>query len=174
MLGSVSTEPTPPPAPQLRPPRHQVSRAAIRYWTLNAALGWGVALLVGLSVVLPIDVAAGVKAAGLGTLLVVAIAHTIVMPRWRYAVHRWETTPEAVYTQAGWFTQERRIAPVNRIQTVDSERGPLEQLFELATVTVTTASAKGPLRIAGLDLATAERLVDELTAVAQAAPGDAT
>ena len=96
------------------------------------------------------------------------------MPRWRYRVHRWEVTPEAVYTQSGWFDQERRIAPISRIQTVDSERGPLEQLFKLANVTVTTASAAGPLKIHSLDRATAQRLMDELTTRTQATPGDAT
>lgn len=168
MLGAVTTD------AQLRPPRHQVSRAAIGYWTLHAALRWAVVLAIGGMIAASADLPAAVKAGGIAVVVVLAIAHTLVMPRWRYAVHRWEATPEAVYTQAGWFTQERRIAPISRIQTVDSERGPIEQLFELTTVTITTASAKGPLRIAGLDLATAERLVDELTAVAQAAPGDAT
>jgi membrane protein YdbS with pleckstrin-like domain len=97
----------------------------------------------------------------------VAAAHVSVMPRWRYAVHRWEAAPHAVYTQSGWFDQERRIAPVSRIQTVDTERGPLEQLFGLANVTVTTASAAGALEIHGLDRAVADRLVDELTAATQ-------
>ena len=77
--------------------------------------------------------------------MVVAIGHAIVMPQWRYSVHRWEVAPQAVYTRAGWLYQESRIAPISRIQTVDSERGPLEQLFGLANVTVTTASAAGPL-----------------------------
>jgi membrane protein YdbS with pleckstrin-like domain len=164
----------PAPTPQLRPPRHQVARAAIGYWTVHAALRWlGVLLLAG-AVVGPSGLERGLVVALLAVLAVVAVVHTLVMPRWRYAVHRWETTGDAVYTQAGWFDQERRIAPVSRIQTVDSERGPLEQLFGLSTVTVTTASARGPLRIAALDVATADRLVDELTAVARASAGDAT
>lgn len=162
------------PTPQLRPPRHQVARAAIGYWTLHAALRWIGALVLVSAVVGPAGLDGALLAALLAAVAVVAVVHTLVMPRWRYAVHRWETTGEAVYTQAGWFDQERRIAPVSRIQTVDSERGPLEQLFGLSTVTVTTASAKGPLRIAGLDVATADRLVDDLTAVAQASAGDAT
>jgi membrane protein YdbS with pleckstrin-like domain len=98
----------------------------------------------------------------------------VIMPQWRYRVHRWETTAQAVYTQAGWLTQNRRIAPVSRIQTVDTERGPLEQLFGLTNITVTTASAAGPLKIDGLDHETAQRLVDELTTTTQATPGDAT
>ena len=112
--------------------------------------------------------------AGLTLTVVLAAAHVAVMPRWRFRVHRWEATPEAVYTQSGWFNQERRIAPVSRIQTVDSQRGPFEQVFGLANVTVTTASAAGPLKIHGLDRDTAQRLVDELTRGTQADRGDAT
>lgn len=105
---------------------------------------------------------------------VLAAAHLTVMPRWRYAVHRWEAASDAVYTQSGWFDQERRIAPVSRIQTVDTERGPLEQLFGLSSVTVTTASAAGALEIQGLDREVADRLVDDLTATTVRDDEDAT
>ncbi len=106
--------------------------------------------------------------------LVLAVGYLIVMPIWRYRVHRWETTATAVYTQTGWVTQERRIAPVSRIQTVDMTRGPVAQLFRLATVTVTTASAAGPLRIEGLDVEDARRLVAALTDATASELGDAT
>jgi membrane protein YdbS with pleckstrin-like domain len=105
---------------------------------------------------------------------VLAAAHLIVMPQWRYRVHRWEATDTAVYTQTGWFSQQRRIAPISRVQTVDSERGPIEQLFKLANVTVTTASAAGPLKIDGLAAADAEQLVADLTARVGQSTGDAT
>jgi hypothetical protein len=96
------------------------------------------------------------------------------MPRWRYRVHRWEATPHAIYTQTGWFNQERRIAPLSRVQTVDLKRGPIAQLFRLASVTVTTASAAGPLEIVGLDLDVARQLVESLTTAAVVEKGDAT
>ena len=106
--------------------------------------------------------------------LVVAVAYVVVMPRWRYRVHRWEATEHAIYTQTGWLNQERRIAPLSRVQTVDLERGPVAQLFGLASVRVTTASAAGPVRIHGLDLPVAQQLVDSLTAAAVLEKGDAT
>jgi hypothetical protein len=111
------------------------------------------------------------------TLVITAVAgvlQVIVEPQWRYRVHRWEATQDAVFTRSGWIRQEWRVAPVSRIQTVDTKRGPLEQLFGLATVTVTTASAAGPVEIAGLGHEAAARLVDELTATTQATVGDAT
>jgi membrane protein YdbS with pleckstrin-like domain len=162
------------PADALRPPRHRVSPRAVRYWTARAAGGWCV-LVVAQVVWLALSSSGrSWHALALVATLVVAAAHVTVMPRWRYAVHRWETAPHAVYTQSGWFDQERRIAPVARIQTVDTERGPLEQLFGLSNVTVTTASAAGALEIKGLDREVADRLVDELTAATQADAEDAT
>jgi uncharacterized protein len=158
----------------LRPPHHLVSPKARLYWAVRALAGWLVLLAVELIWMLADGANRGTHVAGLVATVVLAAAHVTVMPLWRFRVHRWESTPEAVYTQSGWFNQERRIAPVSRIQTVDSERGPLEQIFGLANVTVTTASAAGPLEIHGLDRATAQRLVDELTTAAQATRGDAT
>jgi uncharacterized protein len=163
-----------PNAVSLRPPRHRVSRTAIRYWRVRALIGWLGVVAALLAWLVFDDAHRGLQAAGLGAAALVGLAHLIVMPQWRYHVHRWEVAPQAVYTRAGWLHQESRIAPISRIQTVDSERGPLEQLFGLADVTVTTASAAGPLTIEGLDRATAERLVDELTTAAQATRGDAT
>ncbi|MBB5906337.1 hypothetical protein BKA25_000653 [Actinoalloteichus hymeniacidonis] len=108
---------------------------------------------------------------------VLAACYAAVMPGWRYRVHRWETTDIAVYTRSGWFWQQSRIAPLARIQTVDTVRGPLERMFGLATVTVTTASAKGALRIEGLDHELAEEIAQRLTEQTQstaATAGDAT
>jgi membrane protein YdbS with pleckstrin-like domain len=104
----------------------------------------------------------------------VLAAYVAVVPSWRYLVHRWEVTDTAVYTQTGWWTRERRIAPMSRIQTVDHVEGAIARLFRLATVTVTTASAAGALEISGLDKDVARRLVDDLTVRADAVEGDAT
>ncbi|MGH7759254.1 MAG: PH domain-containing protein [Candidatus Dormibacteria bacterium] len=163
-----------PATPVLRPPLHLVSPSAIWYWTLRALLGWLVLLLVELIWELSDSQGSGWHLLALVATVVVAAAHLVVMPRWRFRVHRWEVTPVAVYTQAGWFHQERRLAPLSRIQTVDSEQGPLEQILGLARVTTNTASAAGALRISGLALEDAQRLALQLTTMAQRTPGDAT
>ena len=79
----------------------------------------------------------------------VTLAAAVAIPQWRYAVHRWEVTDTAVYTQTGWWRRERRIAPMSRIQTVDFVEGAISRLFRLASVTATTASAAGALRDRG-------------------------
>lgn len=159
---------------ELRPPRHRVSRRAIAYWGVRAAVGWLVLAAVQAVGLILADDHPGWLAVTLASTVAVALLHVVVMPQWRYRVHRWEVTPEAVYTQAGWFNQERRVAPVSRIQTVDTERGPVERFFGITKVTITTASAAGPLTINGLDQDTAAHLVDELTANTQATREDGT
>ena len=159
---------------QLRDPAHLVCPRAVAYWTVRAIPTWLVLVIAQSIWYLSSRDHSGLRVVMLVLTVLLAASHLIIMPRWRYRVHRWEVTDTAVYTQSGWLSQERRIAPISRVQTVDTERGPLEQLFRLANVTVTTASAAGPLRINGLDLVTAQGLVVELTEITSRSEGDAT
>ncbi len=160
-------------SPALRDPSERVHPRARLMWVLSAAVE-GVVLVVVLAVGLAVTDWLDLRWWWVVLGLAVVATYAVVVPQWRYRVHRWEVTDTAVYTQVGWWARERRIAPMSRIQTVDVEQGPLSRLFGLATVTVTTASSHGALRIAGLERARAHTLADELTAKADAAEGDAT
>ncbi|GAB3770808.1 hypothetical protein FB382_000592 [Nocardioides ginsengisegetis] len=147
----------------------------------NARLMWLLGACVQSALVLFLVVSAGtwwgwfdLRWWQLAVLVAVLATYVGVVPAWRYRVHRWEVTDTAVYTQTGWWARERRIAPMSRIQTVDYAEGAIARLFGLASVTVTTASSKGALEIAGLDRLRARALVDELTLKADAVAGDAT
>ncbi len=155
-------------------PAHPPSRSAPLAWALGAAIPW-LAVAVGQVVWFVLDgrmpmlhVAAAVVTV-LGMLVSV-----VVVPLWRYRVHRWEISPQAVYTRTGWLVQERRIAPISRVQTVDTYRGPVDRLFGLANVTVTTASSAGAVRIVALDAAVADQVVAQLTDIAALGGHDAT
>lgn len=159
--------------PSLREPSQRVSPRARLMWTASAAVG-GVVLLVAVVLVARVWDLVPLPWWAVGVVAVAIVGYVAVVPQWRYVVHRWEVTDAAVYTQTGWWTRERRIAPMSRIQTVDHVEGAVARLFGLASVTVTTASAAGALEIAGLDRSRALALVDELTLKADAVPGDAT
>ena len=158
---------------RLRPPRNRVDPRAVRWWTARALLEV-VPVAIGLAVAAVLRDERAWLLALLAAWAVGGAAYVVVMPRWRFRVHRWETTDEAVYAASGWAWQEWRVAPLSRVQTVDTVRGPLQQLFGLASVTVTTASAKGEITIDGLDHRLAAEVVDRLTATTQATRGDAT
>jgi membrane protein YdbS with pleckstrin-like domain len=158
----------------LREPAHLVSPRAVPYWRLTAFLraviAWAAA---GVAVVLVNDRPWWVTGLAIA-LVLVSTAHVLVMPTLRYRIHRWEVTPEAIHTRSGWLSLEQRVAPLSRVQTVDSEQHALMRLFGLATVTVTTASAAGPIGIQCLDQDVASQLVAELTEYAARTAGDAT
>ncbi|TKK79062.1 PH domain-containing protein [Herbidospora galbida] len=159
---------------ELRPPEQRVERRSVTWWTLRAVIGGG--LLTGLLAYLTATLPDARPWLGplLAAAAVVSLVYVGVMPAVRYRVHRWETTGEAVYALSGWVVREWRVAPISRIQTVDTKRGPLQQLLRLATVTVTTGSAHGPVRITGLDQDVAARVARDLTEITRRTPGDAT
>ncbi|WP_062995367.1 PH domain-containing protein [Nocardia mikamii] len=158
----------------LAAPAWRASRRAPLLWAAGPAIFWAIAL-VGEVMWAVLDGARRGWALGLmAATVALALFTVVVVPIWRYAVHRWEVTDGAVYTRTGWFTQESRVAPITRVQTVDTHRGPLERMFGLATVTVTTASSAGAVRIAALDLDVAERTVNRLTDIASIHREDAT
>jgi uncharacterized protein len=155
-------------------PANPPSRKAPLVWAIGAAIPW-LLLAAGQVVWFTLDQrllwvhALAAAATALGLVLFV-----VVVPLWRYRVHRWDIDPKAVYTRTGWLVQERRIAPISRVQTVDTERGPLDQLFGLANVTVTTASSAGAVRIVALDSDVADQVVAQLTDIAALGGEDAT
>jgi membrane protein YdbS with pleckstrin-like domain len=155
-------------------PAHRPSRRAPLRWAVGGVVPWlllaaAQAVWIGVDRRMPwLHISIGVV-----TVLGAVIALSVV-PLWRYRVHRWELGPQAVFTRTGWLVQESRIAPISRVQTVDTYRGPLDRLFGLATVTVTTASSAGAVRISALDVDVADHLVAQLTSIAAIGTEDAT
>ena len=155
-------------------PAHPPSRKAPLVWAIGAAIPW---LFVVVAQVVWWVLDGRLRwlhlLLAVGTVLGVVV-FVAVVPLWRYRVHRWDVDPTAVYTRSGWLVQERRIAPISRVQTVDTYRGPLDRLFGLANVTVTTASSAGAVRIVALDSDVADRVVAQLTDIAALGAEDAT
>ncbi|MER5886646.1 PH domain-containing protein [Streptomyces sp. NPDC001941] len=167
------------PLPRLRDPRHRVDPRARRWWSAQAFLTVSGPLLLAalallLSSVLFFPGALPWLAPLIAlTLIAPALTYQLLMPRRRYAVHAWELGQDSVYASGGWFWHKRRIAPLSRVQTVDTVRGPVQRRFGLATLTVTTASTAGNIKISGLSDATAEALSRLIGEAAQTVPGDA-
>ena len=155
-------------------PANKPSRRAPLLWAASALLSWILPVVVQVWWVLvhPRPVWLHVTVAAV-TVALMAV-HVGVVPVWRYRVHRWEISDQAAFTRTGWLVQQHRIAPISRVQTVDTYQGPLDRLFNLANVTVMTASSAGALRIVALDSDVAERVVAQLTDIAALGASDAT
>ncbi|HWC24275.1 MAG TPA: PH domain-containing protein [Flexivirga sp.] len=158
----------------LRPPAELVASRARTMWAVQGGIVSVILVVAGVVTLFLAHPSSIWIVLGIAVIAVVFVCGTLIAPVLRYRIHRWEVTEDAVYTQRGLLTIEQRIAPISRVQTVDTERGVLERLFGLSSVTVTTASAKGELRIEGLDADVADRIVHDLTVVTAASEGDAT
>src|ERR671916_265522 len=134
---------------RLRPPRHLVSRRAITWWTTQAALEVA-AVLIPLAVGLVAWAEARSWLVGVTVaVVIIGFGYVLVMPRWRYRVHRWETTDDAVYTSAGWISQEWRVAPMSPGHTVGTPRGPPRPRVRRAPGPPRDAPRRTPLRGGG-------------------------
>lgn len=118
-------------------PTERLPDAARAYWRAVGTLqGLGVlaaALVVGGSV------------GGLGWLALAAGAAAIavlggVVPTLRWRRWRYEVREDEIDLLRGAFVVRRTLIPIRRVQHVDTESGPLQDSFGLATVTFHTAA----------------------------------
>jgi membrane protein YdbS with pleckstrin-like domain len=82
---------------------------------------------------------------------------------WAYAER-----DEDLYVKHGVLFRAMVVVPYGRMQYVDVEAGPLEQLFKIASVHLHTASPGTSARIPGLPADEAARLRDRLTSQGEA------
>src|SRR5690349_4559274 len=73
---------------RLRPPRHRVDPRAVRYWMTGEAISNVVVAVVLGVLALLIEPARPWLLLALGAALLVGVPYMIVMPLWRYRVHR--------------------------------------------------------------------------------------
>lgn len=103
---------------------------------------------------------------GFGLAVVLALWEALVIVRgvrsWGYAER-----DNDLLVRHGLLVRRLSIVPYARMQFVDVTAGPLERLFDLATVQLHTAAAATDARIPGLRPAEASRLRDRLTALGE-------
>ena len=81
---------------------------------------------------------------------------------WRYAEQ-----DEDLFIASGAYFRRLVVVPYGRMQYVDVQSGPLDQLFGIATLRLHTASPGTSARIPGLHAEDAARLRDRLTAMGE-------
>lgn len=84
----------------------------------------------------------------------------IVMPFVRYERYRYRFTEEEIDVKEGFLFVERNIVPIERLHKVAMESGPVDRIFHLSKVKVTTAG--GDVTIRFLETKQAEEIVERL------------
>lgn len=107
---------------------------------------------------------------GFVVVFVCAVPYTLV----RYRVWRFEIQDDALYLERGVFTRVETAVPFVRVQHVDTQRGPLQRLFGLASIVVYTAGSRGAdVTVPGLRPDRADAIHDRLRELAIESEEDA-
>ena len=99
----------------------------------------------------------------------------IVTPFVRYERYRYRFTDEEIDVKEGIIGIERNIVPIERLHKIAMQSGPIDRMFGLTKVIVTTAG--GDVTIRFLEVEKAEEIVERLKTrinqYARAAKGEA-
>jgi uncharacterized protein len=130
----VTERPTPEPTRSLAPE----ARGMFAVEVLGGAVPFA-AVAIGLAVIL----LSGAPAIAISVVAVAAaVGAAIVVPRIRLARFRYEVRDDEIDLRHGLVTVRRTLVPIRRVQHVDTETGPLQSMFDLATVSFHTAAGK--------------------------------
>ncbi len=92
----------------------------------------------------------------LGVILIIGI----VSPWFRFHRYCYSINDECIDIKEGYIFVERNIVPIERLHKLQTNRGPIDQLFGVAKVIVTTAG--GDVVIRFLEVQKAEEIADLL------------
>ena len=79
-------------------------------------------------------------------LLVIVLLQATVSPYYRFHRYRYSINEEFIDIREGYITVERNIVPLERLHKMQTIRGPIDRMFKVAKVVVTTAGGDVVLR----------------------------
>ena len=93
-------------------------------------------------------------------LVIFVLLDVFISPYFKYHRYRYSINDECIDIREGYLFVERNIVPIERLHKLQTAKGPLDQLFRVAKVVVTTAG--GDVTIRFLEEEKAERIADAL------------
>lgn len=93
-------------------------------------------------------------------IVVLSILSLFISPKFRYERYRYCITEDSIDVMKGFIFTERSIVPIERLHKLSVEKGPIDRIFGLAKVLVTTAG--GVVTIDFLEDEKAEFISDSL------------
>lgn len=98
----------------------------------------------------------------LGVLLTLNVISVIVVPIIRYKRYKYRITDDEIDVIEGFLWVKRDIVPIERLHKIEIAQGPIDRMYKLAKVQVTTAG--GDVTIRFLERDVADSIADTLKA----------
>jgi membrane protein YdbS with pleckstrin-like domain len=96
----------------------------------------------------------------LGALLTLDVIYVIAVPVIRYKRYKYRITDDEIDVIEGFLWVKRDIVPIERLHKIEIAQGPIDRIYKLAKVVVTTAG--GDVTIRFLEREVAESIADTL------------
>ena len=126
-------------ATALPEPTQRLPSAAKDYWRVIGAIQTVLAFV--LAMVSGVAAVDGALEWVLGLVVVLlGVVFVVVIPSLRWRRWAYEIRDDEIDLRHGTFVVRRTLVPIRRVQHVDTESGPLQDAFDLATVTFHTAA----------------------------------
>lgn len=93
-------------------------------------------------------------------LLILTWADALISPVFRYHRYRYSINEECIDIQEGYLFVKRHIVPIERLHKLETAKGPLDQMFKVAKVVVTTAG--GDVKLTFLEEKKAQQIAESL------------
>lgn len=111
---------------------------------IGAMIGVGILVAINVLWFIPDEIKIGTTISiVLGVLLV---ANAAISPYFRFHRYRYSITDDFIDIYEGYIFVERNIVPLERLHKMQTLRGPIDRIFKVAKVVVTTAGGDVTLR----------------------------
>ncbi len=169
MTNAPDAETSPAPLPGDRAgDRHRLPARIVTYWRIKAVATWLPVLAAASFGAWQLDwFTPAIRWAVVGLVGLRLLVELLVAPPIRYRVFWYAISPDEIDLEHGVLVRTRTVVPMNRVQYLKTEHGPIADRFRVATLHVHTAG--GAVRMAGLDRGEAEQLRARIAALAHLA-----
>ncbi len=93
-------------------------------------------------------------------LMILILFDALASPYFRYHRYRYSINEECIDIKEGYLFVKRNIVPIERLHKLQTLKGPIDQMFKVAKVVVTTAG--GDFTIRFLEEEKAEQIAENL------------
>ena len=93
-------------------------------------------------------------------LMILILFDALASPYFRYHRYRYSNNEECIDIKEGYLFVKRNIVPIERLHKLQTLKGPIDQMFKVAKVVVTTAG--GDVTIRFLEEEKAEQIAENL------------
>lgn len=140
----------------------KLSKSALGCMYVATGIFSGVFIIAGivLNILIFIPEDIGIAKIISGILMAVLLLNVIISPYFRFHRYRYSITEECIDIKEGYLFVKREIVPIERLHKLEMQKGPIDRMFKVAKLIVTTAG--GDVTIRFLEDQKAEQIADYL------------